>query len=173
MNYRLTTDTHLGHKRLHESALGGRPHDFEERILADIKKSCCGFGVFIHLGDVSLYKDAHWQDQLMQAIPAGYKRWLARGNHDDKSISWYLDRGWDCVADQFLINAFGKNILLSHKPVADRDDFDLNIHGHWHHPRHHFDDPKGDKQHLLYLEHDYKVFDLRTIVEAQHDKRTR
>jgi calcineurin-like phosphoesterase family protein len=61
------------------------------------------------------------------------KKWLVKGNHDEKTNHWYLNHGWDFVCDHFSDVYFGKRILFSHEPQAyDINLYDVNIHGHLH-----------------------------------------
>jgi calcineurin-like phosphoesterase family protein len=60
------------------------------------------------------------------------KKWLVRGNHDKKSLTWYTEHGWDMVCESFCLVAFGKKILFSHIPIKDDGWYDINIHGHFH-----------------------------------------
>ena len=65
---------------------------------------------------------------------------------------------------------YGKDILLSHRPVVDCG-YDLNIHGHCHRNGHHDGEPELDavlnsKQRLIYIEHEYRPFRLRKLVEG-------
>ena len=169
--YWVTTDTHFGHDAL--MRLCGRPRGFSEKILngfSVVKES----DVFIHLGDICIGHDGDWHRKISAALPRGAKRWLVRGNHDRKSTGWYLSHGWDVVCEYLAMNIFGSNVVLSHKPVADHG-FDINIHGHFHNSdrsRHEecLSAISGDKHRLLFLEHDYVLFDLRKIVERQRVK---
>jgi calcineurin-like phosphoesterase family protein len=63
---------------------------------------------------------------------------LIRGNHDKKSIDWYIQHGWDFVVDSMHVEFAGKTVLLSHKPRhPDEWRYSLNIHGHTHGTMHH------------------------------------
>lgn len=135
----VVSDTHFGHKNMIVWSL--RPDDFEQKFW-DGFCSIPDDGVLIHCGDVSLGSDAitHMKLQTFK-----FKKWLIRGNHDHHSISWYLRNGWDMVADEMVINAFGKKILFTHIPLPKREGVTRNIHGHLHasksHPRPDFYDP--------------------------------
>ena len=43
-----------------------------------------------------------------------------------------MKNGWHTVCHSLRLEAFGKRILFSHKPMPDDGWFDLNIHGHFH-----------------------------------------
>lgn len=94
------------------------------------------------------------------------KRWLIRGNHDKKSMGWYLSHGWDLVAEQITLDIYGKRVALSHRPITAHDDFDINIHGHFHNSGHHPEDATTGKHRLLFMEHEYKPVSLRKLVEG-------
>lgn len=120
------TDTHFGHEDLTKDNL--RPQGFSEKILNNIGRILMPSDILIHLGDVSFNDDDLWNERLSYI---DCKRWLIRGNHDKRSLSWYLKHGWHWVGDSMSLNAFGKNILLSHTPMEIQG-YDLNIHGHFH-----------------------------------------
>lgn len=164
MNHWIMTDNHLGHHRLHEEELGGRPVGFEETILKNIGAIVQPNEVYIDLGDVAIYQHETWHNRLRQACRG--KMILVRGNHDSKSIGWYYDHGWDFVADEILIEAFGKRLLFTHRPAQDSDRFDFNIHGHFHHNRHHPEIATMHKHILVSIEHAYRPVSLRKLINA-------
>jgi len=164
MNYWITTDTHFGHESILEWV--GRPPNHEGLILKRLKAHLTKNDVLIHLGDVSWRNDAYWHEQLT-VIPAK-RKYLVRGNHDNKSLSWYLDNGWDFVGDMISLNIYGKVILFSHKPIRDNG-YDLNIHGHFHNTDSRRHEPelvaiKNNRQRLIMLEHNYMPVSLRRFV---------
>jgi calcineurin-like phosphoesterase family protein len=166
MNFWVLADPHLGHRRIQEPELGGRPEGFEEIILKNLTDTVVDCDVLICLGDVCFYKEEYWHDRLMTSVPTYVKKWLIRGNHDKKTVTWYLEHGWDCVTDQMLLFMFGQRILLSHIPAAESHSFDVNVHGHYHHPRHHEPEPEDSKRRLVYLEHEYMPINQRRLVEC-------
>lgn len=164
MNYWIVTDTHFDHDQIIEYC--GRPANFAELILKRLKSRVMPGDVVIHLGDICIGSDEVWHQRLMSGLVG--KKWLVKGNHDKKTNSWYLNHGWDFVADSMKIRLFGLDIVLSHIPVADNG-FDLNIHGHFHNSDHHRHEPelqavKTAKHRLVFMEHDYHPLNLRTIV---------
>jgi calcineurin-like phosphoesterase family protein len=84
----------------------------------------------IHLGDFALYGQSDKVARLCAELN-GHKI-LVRGNHDRKSIHWYLTHGFDFVCDHFSIG----QILFTHRPVPKQEfllmPYRLNIHGHIH-----------------------------------------
>lgn len=127
MKYYVVTDTHFGHKKMAEYC--GRPDRFEDLILEAWLDTVSPEDVVIHLGDVCFGKDSYWHE-LISAMP-GIK-WLTMGNHDNKSPTWYLSNGWDCVCEHILLNIYGKKVLFSHVPLRTLSDSQYNIFGHMH-----------------------------------------
>ena len=128
----ITSDTHLGHSKM--PLYCGRPENHSELILLGLRKNLRDGDILIHLGDICIGNDEAWHYDLAGYLPK-VKRFLVRGNHDRKSDTWYLNHGWDFVAERFDNTYFGKKIVFSHQPVKD-DDYDLNIHGHFHNNLH-------------------------------------
>jgi calcineurin-like phosphoesterase family protein len=120
----LIADTHFGHKLMVE--LCGRPENFERLIQEKVLSLVAISDTLIHLGDICFGRP----------LPADYwfghcRKVLIRGNHDQHSLVWYEQHGWDMAVDALGLNMYGKKILLTHRP-AQLGDFDLNIHGHCH-----------------------------------------
>ncbi len=159
----LTTDTHFGHDMLIQY---GRPADFTERIFKNLEVVEPG-DLLIHLGDFCIGKDEEWHKRYLE-LP-GIK-WGIRGNHDSKSNSWYLEKGWNFISDYFSFEMFGKKILFSHYPMAWDGYYDVNIHGHFHDTDHRRLEPQFMKiangyQKLLALEKtNYQPVLLRTFI---------
>ncbi|MGD9697501.1 metallophosphoesterase [Acinetobacter sp.] len=167
MNYWITTDTHFGHDIITKWA--GRPENHERLILKRLKSNVTEKDILIHLGDVSFKNHVYWHELLME-IPTK-RKYLLRGNHDKKSIDWYLERGWDFVADMLSLKIYGKIIVFSHMPVIDNG-YDLNIHGHFHNSDHRRYEPElvaieNDKQRLIMLEHSYMPVNLKTLISQR------
>ena len=121
------SDPHFGHDEFVTEGL--RPAGFDEKIMANIGRYVNPDDTLICLGDLC------WKDYELWHERLGFiecRRWLVLGNHDKKSINWYLEHGWHFVGESFRMTMFGKNILFSHYPMKDDGWFDLNIHGHFH-----------------------------------------
>lgn len=127
MNIWITTDTHFSHKQLVEY---GRPADFEEKIKKGLIRNVKKDDLLIHLGDVCIGNDIENNNWFKKEL--GCRTYLVRGNHDNKSISWYIKNGWDVVADRLDITMFGKRMCFTHMPVAWDGYFNVNYHGHFH-----------------------------------------
>lgn len=123
------SDTHFGHDELVKY---GRPVNFSSKILTHIKKQ--SGDVLIHCGDFCIGDDIKWHDLFMSNTKNFKKRILIRGNHDNKSYSWYYKHGWDFVCDEIKLKMFGKVVLFTHKPIPreDKKEVQINIHGHLH-----------------------------------------
>lgn len=161
MNYWLLADTHFGHDKMKEYC--GRPDNFEQKILKQVASHVKPEDILIHLGDICIYRDEHWHERLVNNCYG--RMWLIRGNHDRKSLGWYLSHGWDCVCDTMTLKVFGRRILFSHRPAEDNGTFDLNIHGHLHNTRHHPECLTGDKHRLICMEDSgYLPVNLRRVV---------
>jgi calcineurin-like phosphoesterase family protein len=163
MNFWIISDSHFGHNKLKQF---GRPEHFEIRILNGLSK-ISSEDILIHLGDICIGDDAAWHQQLKKIF---CHKWLVLGNHDGKSMSWYLSHGWSSVNTYFAFNIFGKHILFSHIPKIDIG-YDLNIHGHLHDNQHRANDPeilavKNNKQILVAIEqNNYQPYNLKTLIE--------
>ena len=126
------SDTHFGHDKLVE--LSGRPEDFTKKILRNVEdqKNRTPIDVLIHCGDFCIGKDEEWHEAWRVHTFGIKKKILVRGNHDNKSDSWYYNHGWDFVCSSFVHTYFGKRLLFTHMPMAIDLRFTRNIHGHLH-----------------------------------------
>jgi calcineurin-like phosphoesterase family protein len=124
----LTTDTHF----FHDFMLGnGRPADFGERLLKNMRHLLAAQDTLYHLGDVIFYQYPKLKGML-DSIPG--TKVLLMGNHDKKSKGWFMKNGFVFAADMIVVD----DILLSHKPVEKLPSgVRMNVHGHWHHDDHH------------------------------------
>ena len=127
MKYWITTDTHFNHDMLIKY---GRPENFEELIKKHLKQNIKPDDILIHLGDICIgddKKNSNWFKENLRC-----KTILIQGNHDNKSMQYYMNNGWDICARRWDFKIFGKKICFSHMPVAWDGYFDINIHGHFH-----------------------------------------
>lgn len=167
MNYWIITDTHFDHYKLFME-YKTREKGFELKILKGfqiIKKG----DVLIHLGDVSFGNDAFWNNKISEL---NCHKWLLKGNHDSRSYVWFLDHGWDFVAESFTLKMMGHKILFSHIPQKfTGDNYTINIHGHFHNNDHRCYEPElvaiSDKrQYLLAIENNnYQLFNLKSVLK--------
>lgn len=171
MNHWIIADSHLGHKKLQEVA--GWPKQAESKILRGLLKNVAKDDVLIHLGDVSLGKDSPHHYEITAAIRG--KKILVRGNHDNKSLAWYYERGWDAVVDRMDLNIFGEQIAFSHMPLIPRlyGSWGVNIHGHMHSNCHDAEFPwKADDTHIQVSmeEFNFQPVALQTLIK-RHQRR--
>lgn len=153
-------DTHFGHQALHEDYLA-RPVNFGEMIIRNWKSIIKDEDLVIHLGDVVVGKSNEW-DKTIPNLPG--RKILILGNHDGKSLSWYLANRFDFCCTSFIWKLYGFDIAFSHEPLSEGD-FDLNIHGHLHLNRHR-EIETGKKHFLFSLERTlYRPLLLETIVK--------
>ncbi len=126
MNIWLIADTHFGHKEM--TALADRPPGFENRITKHWINMVQDADFVIHLGDVFWNAVPHWQT-VFSSLPG--RKMLVVGNHDKKTLHWYMNNGFEFACHSFTWHIYGKSILFSHEPAPFFDE-DLNIHGHLH-----------------------------------------
>lgn len=118
------TDTHMNHRAMIYSC--GRPVNFTDLICENWEKMVAPTDRVLHLGDCAWGEEG--MERLM-ALPG--KKFLIRGNHDDKSDERYMEMGFDGVFESVIIKRFGIRMLFTHKPRFDHK-ADINIHGHFH-----------------------------------------
>ena len=143
MNWWVITDTHFNHESI-MIPYCRRPDNYGEllrRGLQQIPEN----DILIHLGDITIGEDLAVHADIID--PLKYRKILVRGNHDNKSVTWYLTHGWDFVVDRFSLRLFGKDILFMHKPditlpLTWNGIPHLNIHGHFHNTNHRILDPE-------------------------------
>lgn len=122
----LTTDTHFGHANMVK--LCHRPEDFEKKIIDNWYQVVKPDDIVIHLGDVTWHvKD--YLDDVVAKLPG--KKILVRGNHDEKSLMYYMKHGFDLAVDSLSMKYRGLDILFTHEPKIFHE-HDINIHGHLH-----------------------------------------
>jgi calcineurin-like phosphoesterase family protein len=161
MNIFIISDTHFGHTALHER-YKVRPADYEEKIVLYWKKIIQPQDLVIHLGDLFVGNPESWVAWLPE-LPG--RKILVLGNHDSKSIVWYMSNGFDFCCKEFTWKRHGLRILFSHIPKSEGD-FDINIHGHLHEGRHR--ECNTDDRHVLVsLEHTlYQPLKLDKMIDS-------
>lgn len=142
----LITDTHFNHDAM--VTMCGRPPNFKDLIIKNLRHNLAEQDMLIHLGDVIFYQYDTLKE-ILDSIPG--TKILAMGNHDRRSAGWYMRHGFHFAAEMFQID----DIVFSHKPIYPLpSSVRLNIHGHWHNTMHHglpdFYDP--NKYRLLAIE---------------------
>ncbi len=168
MKFWLISDTHFNHtQKMIEYC--NRPPDYEARLFKSLMEIPAE-DVLIHLGDILIGRDEEMHETYIK--PLRCRKWLAKGNHDHKSYSWYLTHGWDFVAEEIKLKFSGKKIVFTHIPVPIRSDFDLNIHGHFHNTNHRSQEPeivafyRPEQHKLVSSEHlNYKPITLERFTQ--------
>ena len=165
MKYYVISDTHFNHDEI--IGYCNRPQNHEFLMLKNMMVGMSCDATLIHLGDFALGNEAEACKRLSQ-------HWLGRkvlvlGNHDSKSISWYLDHGWDFVCESFKMKYCGKIVCFSHKPQPWDGDWEINVHGHLHNLGHRDKEFKELKQwHRLYSPEimNYQPVELSKLIQT-------
>lgn len=164
MKYYVISDTHLGHKEI--ISYCNRPENHITLLVESmntIPENAC----LIHLGDICIGDDTGWHDCIKHLK---CKKILTLGNHDSKSVSWYLEHGWDFVCTSFKMKYCGKLICFSHKPQPWDGDWEINVHGHLHNLGHRENEYKELKKwHRLYAPElmNYKPIELSKFIQTK------
>ena len=188
MKIHIISDTHLNHSKISEYC--NRPDDWEQKIEHNI--GYLNTDLLIHLGDVSLGNDVEWHE-LFTILPM--KKWLILGNHDGKSMNWYMDHGWDFVGRNCVLYIYGIRILFSHRPYPfppmktvtrelardvayaeimvdkPRSNFDVNVCGHIHNKKG-IELPSYCRPFILENQ-DYKPIELKEFLLEDIQKRSK
>lgn len=128
------SDTHLKHAKV--GTYCRRPENFTELIDKHIHEMVQPEDILIHFGDVGIDK-AEGPDGFMKIVRAWPgKKWLVRGNHDQKACPWYVDHGFDACVDAMIF----RSVFITHKPYLGElpEGCFLNAHGHLHNVWHGF-----------------------------------
>ena len=154
------SDTHFYHEACVEFC--NRPVDFTEQTLKNMRRVIAAQDTLIHLGDVIFYRYSTLA--LMLARVPG-KKILVMGNHDRKSVGWYMSNGFDFAADMIVRD----DVIFTHRPLRDfPSGVNINVHGHLHNtghrPTEEWYDP-GGRHRLFVLEHHYKPIELNSFLE--------
>lgn len=155
----LITDTHFYDNQMIK--LCGRPQDFTNIIMGNLRHFCAQQDILIHLGDCIFYRFPELKGML-DSIPCS--KFLLVGNHDRKPRNWYMRNGFDAAMDQMVWG----NVVFSHKPVKTLpDDVEYNIHGHFHNSGHRASEswynPTVHRK-LAVEETEYKPIELRIFL---------
>jgi len=132
MSVYIWSDLHFYHDkiRLYEN----RPFESVEKmnqiLCKNWKETVKGQDTIINLGDVSLNLNKEQISKILFNLP-GYKI-LIMGNHDKgKSVSWWMDVGFNEVYKYPII--YDSFYILSHEPLYINANMPyVNIHGHTH-----------------------------------------
>ncbi len=135
MKITAVTDTHFGHEMLVKNR--HREEGYEKKLLRSIQDT--KGDILIHTGDFCIGGDEKWHEQFRIHAYGFKRRILVRGNHDNKSYSWYYNHGWDAVVEYAQMRIDGIEVLFSHMPIPQEDIAptlyhkpSVNFHGHLH-----------------------------------------
>lgn len=123
----IVSDTHFGHDNIVRYC--DRPENHEQVIVQKWNALVEDDDIVLHLGDLIFnnLKGSEYARQLKG------RKFLLRGNHDNHSSTWFLDRGFTRLPIKTLFWAYGKErVLFSHEPDTSTIPWTINIHGHIH-----------------------------------------
>lgn len=131
-NYYIISDHHFGHNNIIKYQ--GRPQDHDELMVKRWNSVIENDDKVLVLGDLTLVnkeRTKKYTDRLK-----GKEKYLIRGNHDNRSDSWYEDCGFVVVEPIYKVfkDKYGNKmpVLFTHVPVRDLPEGWFNIHGHLH-----------------------------------------
>ena len=150
MKDRIIADTHFLHDR--EVKAWARKKWYEYKIIKHRKNLIKNIDTVYVVWDIACGKDLEVHQKFIMQLP-GFKI-LIKGNHDNKTDSWYIDHGRDMVVESLIIKRFWKEILLKHIP----DDFSTSrvksAHNraviHWHYHAHANHTELAKVNHVIY-----------------------
>jgi len=124
----LTADWHVGHRNILRFC--DRPFEgiveHDKALLAAGLKAPPGSHVGF-LGDLSLGASAGYLAGFLHELMAGGAHWhMVRGNHDQRTTSWYLRHGFASVTDALVVDG----VYHVHRPQDGLGD--RIAHGHTH-----------------------------------------
>lgn len=155
----IVADTHFGHRNIIKYE--NRPEDYDSIIVKNWNAVVKSSDTVIHLGDIHLGGIESWFKYIKRLN--GHII-LVRGNHDNKSNTWYINNGIKFICDAFTLKTHGLHILFTHEPIPNPLDFDFNIHGHLHINKHRAFE-ESDKHLLFSIEREnYKPVKLDDFI---------
>jgi len=124
----LISDTHLKHAKV--ATYCKRPENFTELLNRNIKQVMRPEDILIHLGDVGIDKAEGTEGFMKHVREWPGRKILVRGNHDNKSVMYYMEHGFDFACDAMVF----RGAWLTHKPWLGElpEGTHVNVHGHLH-----------------------------------------
>ena len=168
-NIWVIADTHFLHDNLCKEEYCSRPKDHNQRIFKNLML-IPEEDLLIHLGDISMGRELDVYEWFIK--PLKCRKILVKGNHDQKSNTWYLNHGWDFVCYAFSDTYFSKKILFTHYP-RPANDYDYNLHGHLHNNMYKWDNLTKENKEIVNEKHlllscetnNYKPLKLNYIID--------
>jgi len=124
------SDHHFGHRNIieYEGRKFKKTLDMDTEMINKWNSVVNKENTVYHLGDFAFYDKETITSIVMQL---NGKINLVMGNHENHSIQWYYDCGFNKVYDKPIV--LGGFIILSHEPIYTNDNSPfVNIHGHLH-----------------------------------------
>lgn len=155
----VVSDTHFGHANIVRYA--NRPADHEWRMIEAWAERVAPQDTILHLGDLCLCGRERMAE-IAELLPG--RKLLVKGNHDQRSVSWYAEMGFTVIAPPTL-SVCGWSVHLTHVPDADlvRHPRHLNVHGHIHTETH----PDRRLVNVSVEQTDYAPVDLEQLVRER------
>jgi len=146
MRHRISSDWHFWHKFI----LKYRPPDYESLIIKR-HSNIPDEDILICLWDINFISP---DKCLTRLNDLKCKKVLVLWNHDHSTRTSY-HRYFDMVCDRMDLKYWGKDIILTHRPVFWLDSREINIHWHFHdidltHCMEEYPYSQYTKQHKLY-----------------------
>ena len=157
MTYWVTSDTHLGHDKVFEFEPDRTSFEKTIKHIDCVRPE----DILIHCGDIGFY-DTMMIHRYIHKCKGKFI--LIKGNHDDKSYSWYYDRGVGFICESLELILFGRKIVFSHHPLDVKC---LNIHGHLHRTKNNYmsEYPFYSDNHILVTtENDCKPVNVEKLI---------
>ena len=121
-NRYVVSDMHLYHDNIRNFT--DRPENHNELIIKNWKATIKPDDIVYNLGDV-FFGNADFKS-IISDLPG--RKILIQGNHDRKSLNWYMEHGFDFACQSVVSDG----ILFSHRPMAIPRGVRWNVHGHFH-----------------------------------------
>lgn len=120
----IISDTHFNHANI--ATYCDRPDGWHDMIIKRWNEVVADEDLVLHLGDFAI-GNAGLQADILKELKG--RKILVLGNHDNKSLMWYMRNGFE-----FACNAVAyKDLWLTHRPSPTLPiTCSMNIHGHLH-----------------------------------------
>ena len=124
----IISDTHFFHENIGRYC--DRPDCWQEMIIENWNRLIQPEEIVFHVGDLALGK----KEMAEGLVPLlNGKVYLMRGNHDQRSNSFYQRMGIALVPDPYQMDHIsGLKLTFSHRPIVPLEPGMFNLHGHIH-----------------------------------------
>lgn len=128
----MIADTHFLHRNIakYEPMRQALGYDHNQFMVDQWRATVADDDVIVHLGDLALGRSDDFQEIAAQLTG---RKFLVRGNHDKRTVSWYARHGFE-VIPPFWIEYRDWSVRFTHEPDHEvvRAAQHLNVHGHIH-----------------------------------------